>query len=177
MNTITHRGNTVQLLGDLPMPGSVAPDARLVLPGMIGTSIYETRAEVKVLLCMPSLDTSTCARETRAFNEHLSGMAAVKGVVITLDLPFAMKRFCELEGITNIVPASDFRYKDFLSNYGVEIGEGTLAGLHARAVFILDSNNVVHYSELVADISSEPDYGKALEAITKLTAVSNEYNR
>ncbi len=163
--TIQHKGNTLKLSGDLPVIGTIAPDFKVVLSDLKETSLAELGNKNKVLLCMPSLDTSTCALETKTFNTKLGKIENLEALVITKDLPFAMRRFCETEGIANVRPASDFRYNDFSIKYGVELIEGGLKALHARAVFVLDAENKVVYTELVSDLSAEPDYDAALAVI------------
>ncbi len=165
MTTTTHKGNTLKLSGDLPTVGSQAPDFKLVLADLTEITLADLGTKTKVLICMPSLDTSTCALETKTFNKKLSKNDNLEALIITKDLPFAMKRFCETEGIENVQSASDFRYNSFSDNYGVELTEGVLKALHARAVIVLDGNNKVVYSELVPDISAEPNYDAALDAI------------
>ncbi len=163
-----HRGNEIPLSGELPKVGETAPNFRFVLADLKESSLAETGSGIKVLMCMPSLDTSTCALETKTFNNKLGGMENLSALVITKDLPFAMRRFCETEGIANVQSASDFRYNEFAQAYGMELMGGTLKGLHARAVLVLDKNNVVRYSELVPDVSQEPNYDAALAVIAGL---------
>lgn len=168
MTTIVHKGNKLALSGDLPPVGSIAPDFKLVLGNLDEIHLSDLGDKIKVLLCMPSVDTSTCALETKTFNQKLADDERVAGLVITKDLPFALKRFCAMEGISNVRSASDFREGVFAKNYGVEIMDGNLRCLHARAVFVLDSTNKIVYSELVSDLSNEPDYQAALHAIASL---------
>ncbi len=169
MASTIHKGNVIQLSGELPAIGSTAPDFTLVLANLHEVKLADLADKVKVLICLPSLDTSTCALETKTFNRQLETIENLAALVISKDLPFAMRRFCETEGIVNLQAASDFRYSNFAKNYGVELMAGTsLQGLHARAVFVLDQNNVVGYSELVADVSTEPNYEAAMQAIKQL---------
>jgi thioredoxin-dependent peroxiredoxin len=106
--------------------------------------------------------------ETKKFNEKLSGINDVEGIVVSKDLPYAIRRFCELEGIKNVTGVSDFRYGEFVEKYNTEIMDGGMKGLSSRAVFVLNKENIVQYTELVPEISQEPDYQKALDAIAKL---------
>lgn len=168
MTTVTHRGNVLNLSGSLPEIGSQAPDFTLVLSNLKEISLADLGDKIKVLMCMPSLDTSTCALQTKIFNKRLGLNEDIVALVVTKDLPFAMTRFCETEGIDNVKAASDFRYNSFADNYGVELLEGSLKALHARAVVVIDRNNKVAYTELVKDISAEPDYDTALQAIASL---------
>ncbi len=119
----------------------------------------------KVLNIVPSLDTPVCATSTRKFNEKAGGMTNTVVLVISADLPFAMRRFCEAEGLDNVVTLSTLRGRDFHTSYGVVITDGPLKGLTARAVVVLDENNKVKYSQLVPEIKEEPDYDAALAAL------------
>ncbi|CCD40818.1 Thiol peroxidase, Tpx-type [Candidatus Paraburkholderia kirkii UZHbot1] len=119
----------------------------------------------KVLNIVPSLDTPTCATSTRKFNEAASKLNNTVVVVVSADLPFAMKRFCTTEGIENVVSASTFRGREFAQAYGVDITSGPLRGLTARAVVVLDENNKVLHSQLVSEIKDEPNYDAALAAL------------
>jgi thiol peroxidase len=118
-----------------------------------------------VLNIVPSLDTPTCAQSTRVFNQKASGMTNTVVLVISADLPFAMSRFCSAEGLNNVVTLSTFRGRDFHGKYGVDIADGPLKGLTARAVVVLDENNKVLHFELVPEIANEPNYDAALAAL------------
>jgi thiol peroxidase len=120
-----------------------------------------------VLNIVPSLDTPTCATSTRKFNEAANGMQNTVVLVVAADLPFAMARFCGAEGLSNVVPLSTFRNRDFHTNYGVDIADGVLKGLTARGVVVLDENNRVLHSQLVPEIKNEPDYDAALSALRR----------
>ena len=119
----------------------------------------------KVLNIVPSLDTPTCQVSTRKFNEKAGSLANTVVLVVSADLPFAMKRFCEAEGLNNVVTLSTMRGRDFHGKYGVDIADGVLKGLTARAVVVLDESNKVIYSQLVPEIKNEPDYDAALAAL------------
>ncbi len=119
----------------------------------------------KVLNIVPSLDTPTCAASERRFNQLAGSLDNTVVVTISADLPFAQTRFCASEGLDNVVNLSLMRGREFLRNYGVEIVDGVLAGLAARAVIVLDGNNAVRYTELVGEIKNEPDYDAALAAL------------
>jgi thiol peroxidase len=119
----------------------------------------------KVLNIVPSLDTPVCATSTRKFNEKAGGLPNTVVLVISADLPFAMSRFCVAEGLKNVQTLSTFRNPSFLQNYGVNINEGPLKGLTARAVVVLNEDDQVIYSELVSEISNEPNYDAALAAL------------
>ncbi|HEX4888384.1 MAG TPA: thiol peroxidase [Luteibaculaceae bacterium] len=168
MATITHKEIMLKLEGNVPTVGQLAPDFTGVLSDLKEVSLYQSTAKVKVLLPLPSLDTGTCAKETRRFNELLDQRPNLAAWVISMDLPFAMRRFCELEGIKNVTALSDFRSKEFGAKYGMFIAEGAMRGLHARAVFVLDQDNVIRHIELVEDLGAEPNYEAALKAIDAL---------
>ncbi|HSZ71046.1 MAG TPA: thiol peroxidase [Cytophagaceae bacterium] len=168
MAQVTLKGNVTHIKGDLPAAGNTAPDFKFVRTDLSESSLYNEGSKVKVIIAVPSLDTGTCAIETRQFNQKLADKTNVTGIVISKDLPFAMRRFCETEGIKNIVSASDFRHNEFSKKYNTEIIEGPMTGLSSRAVFVVDSNNVIRYTELVPEIGQEPNYDKVMEALNKL---------
>ncbi len=168
MSSITNNGKTVLLKGDIPPAGDTAPDFTYVTDSMAEASLYDITDPVKVILAMPSLDTGTCSREMIRFDKELEGKEGVYALCMTMDLPFAMKRFCTTENVTNVHVGSDYRYKDFLGEFNVEMLDGALKGLACRAVFVIDDKNEVQYSELVADLGSEPDYEAALSVVDRL---------
>lgn len=155
----------MHIQGPLPAIGQSVPELRFVRQDLAEGSLKDLVGQVVVLFCLPSVDTGVCAVETRTFNEKLAGMG-IPGVVISADLPFALKRFCAAEGIANVQAASDFRYRD-MDRFGVRLTDGTLAGLLARVVFIIDRQGVLRYVQLVPDISSEPDYDAVLAEAKK----------
>ena len=160
--------NTVRLNGELPKVGSKAPDFTLVNTDLKDVSLYSFTGKKKLLNIVPSLDTPTCALSTKKFNEHAKANEDTVMFMISADLPFAQKRFCGNEGLANVVPLSTMRGKDdFAKGYGVMFVEGPLAGITARAVVVIDANDKVVYTELVENVSDEPDYNKALEALEK----------
>jgi thiol peroxidase len=168
LETTAFNGKPVELLEELPGINQEAFDFTFVNTDLTEGSLYDFDGKVKVLIAVPSLDTGICQRETRQFNERLNQKDGVVGIVISKDLPFAMKRFCEAEGLSNIVSASDFRYLDFTREYGTEMVDGPLKGLSARAVFVVDQNNKIRYVELTPDIILEPDYDKVIAEVDKL---------
>lgn len=168
LETTAFNGKPVELLEELPGINQEAFDFTFVNTDLTEGSLYDFDGKVKVLIAVPSLDTGICQRETRQFNERLNQKEGVVGIVISKDLPFAMKRFCEAEGLSNIVSASDFRYLDFTREYGTEMVDGPLKGLSARAVFVVDQNNKIRYVELTPDIILEPDYDKVIAEVDKL---------
>ena len=168
LETTAFNGKPVELLEELPGVNQEAFDFTFVNTDLTEGSLYDFEGKIKVLIAVPSLDTGICQRETRQFNERLNQKEGVVGIVISKDLPFAMKRFCETEGLSNIVSASDFRYLDFTREYGTEMMDGPLKGLSARAVFVVDQNNKIRYVELTPDIILEPNYDKIMEVVNQL---------
>ena len=165
MTTVTFLGNPVELAGTLPQAGSTAPDFSLVAGDLADVSLKNYAGKRKLLNIVPSLDTPTCAKSTRVFNEKAGSMANTVVLVVSADLPFAMTRFCSTEGLSNVVTLSTFRGRDFHGKYGVDITDSVLKGLTARAVVVLDENNKVIHSQLVPEIKDEPDYEAALAAL------------
>ena len=165
MSTVTLGGNTINVAGNFPQKGLAAPAFSLVAGDLSNKGLQDFAGKRKVLNIVPSLDTPTCATSTRKFNEKASNLPNTVVLVISADLPFAMGRFCTLEGLKNVVPLSLMRGRDFLKNYGVEIVDGPLAGVSARAVVVLDANDKVIYSQLVPEIKDEPNYDAALAAL------------
>ena len=165
MASVTLGGNPVNVAGSLPAVGQTAPDFTLVGKDLKPVSLKDYVGKRKVLNIVPSLDTPVCATSTRKFNEQAGKATNTAVLVISADLPFAMGRFCSTENIENVTPASVFRNREFLKNYGVDITDGPLAGVAARAVVVLDENNKVLHSELVPEIKTEPNYDAALAAL------------
>jgi len=165
MATIKLKGNPVHTIGNLPSKGATAPDFKLVKTDLSETSLTDYAGKRIVLNIFPSLDTSTCASSVRQFNAKAQSMKNTVVLCISMDLPFAQKRFCGAEGLNDVIPASVFRTPDFGKNYGVTITDGALAGLMSRAVVILDENKKVIYTEQVPEISQEPDYMAALSVL------------
>lgn len=167
MATVTLGGNLIHLGGQLPATGASAPAFSLVGTDLRDMSLKDFAGKRKVLNIVPSLDTPTCATSTRKFNEGAGNLPDTVVLVISADLPFAMRRFCETEGLKNVVSLSTLRGREFLRDYGVAIEDGPLAGLAARAVVVLDENDRVIYTELVPEIKQEPDYASALAALKR----------
>ncbi|MEP5614374.1 MAG: thiol peroxidase [Cyclobacteriaceae bacterium] len=160
------KGNEVNTSGNLPEVGSQAPDFNLVNKDLSPLSLSDLKGSKVILNIYPSVDTGTCAMSTVRFNKEASNLSNTKIVCVSMDLPFAFGRYCEAEGIDNLVTASNFRDKgSFGKSYGVEIVDGPLTGLNARAVVVLDEGGKVTHTELVSEIVNEPDYDKALAAI------------
>jgi thiol peroxidase len=165
MANVTLGGNPIKVAGSFPGKGDTAPDFTLTSKDLKDMSLKDFSGKRKVLNIVPSLDTPVCAKSTRIFNERAGAAANTAVLVISADLPFAMNRFCGAEGINNVVTLSTVRNHDFHARYGVDITDGPLKGLTARAVIVLDENNRVLHSQLVAEIKNEPDYDAALAAL------------
>lgn len=163
MIEVTFNGDSVTLIGEIPRVGDKAPDAVVVTTELKEKLIGGSRGSLQLLITVPSLDTPVCETETKKFNELLANYKDVDATVVSMDLPFADKRFCETFGI-NIDVASDFRYRD-LEKYGVLIGDGILKGLCARAVFIIDKDGKIAYVQVVPEITNEPDYDDVIKAL------------
>ena len=165
MTTVTLGGNTINLAGSFPQKGQSAAPFSLVATDLSNKGLQDFAGKRKVLNIVPSLDTPTCATSARKFNERASNLPNTVVLVISADLPFAMGRFCTLEGLKNVVPLSLMRGRDFLKSYGVEIVDGPLAGVAARAVVVVDENDKVIHAQLVPEIKDEPNYDAALAAL------------
>ena len=165
MASITLGGNPINTNGELPKVGSTAPEFQLVKNDLSVASLADFAGKKLVLNIFPSIDTGTCATSVRTFNAKASALENTTVLCISRDLPFAQKRFCGAEGLENVENLSDFKSGDFGKNFGLEIVDGPLAGLHSRAVVILDENGVVKYTEQVSEIADEPNYEAALAAL------------
>ena len=165
MSTVTLEGNPVNVEGHFPQPGEKAHSFMLVDKDLNDVALSHFKGKRKVLSIVPSLDTPTCAQSTRVFNQQAASLANTVVIVISSDLPFAQARFCGAQGIENVITLSTLRGRDFHRDYGVLITEHPLTGLTARAVIVLDENDTVIYSQLVPEISDEPDYDAALAAL------------
>ncbi len=164
MAQVTFKGSAVTTTGNLPAVGSEAPDFRLVAVDLSDKSLASFAGKKKVLTINPSYDTGVCQKAARTFNQRMSERSDVVVLMISADLPFAQKRFCEAEALTNVVPVSSFR-STFGADYGVNMVTGPLAGLTARAVVVLDEQNKVVYSQLVPEVVQEPDYDAVVSAL------------
>jgi len=165
MATTHLKGNPVNTSGNLPAVGSPAPGFRLTGGNLADVGLEAFAGKRKVLNIVPSLDTAVCAASARFFNQAAASLDHTAVLVISADLPFAQGRFCSTEGLANVTPLSMMRDRDFARDYGVLQIDGPLAGLCARAVVVLDENDVVLYTQLVDEITTEPDYEAALAAL------------
>lgn len=161
----TLAGAPVTLFGKFPEVGQTAPAFTLVDKDLQDVSLQSFAGKRKVLNIVPSLDTAICATSTRRFNKVAGKLNNAVVLVISADLPFAMKRFCAAEGLDNVTTLSLMRGRDFMRNYGVKIADTALAGVTARAVLVLDENDRILHAELVDDIKHEPNYDAALAVL------------
>ena len=163
--TVTLRGNPLTLGGSEVKPGQAAPDFTAIDNGLQTVRLSDAKGKVVILSSVPSLDTPVCDTETRRFNQEAGALGSdVEVWTISMDLPFAQKRWCGAAGVTAVKTLSDFREKSFGQHYGVAITSGPLAGVNARAVFVVGKDGKVKHVEYVPEIASEPNYAEALSA-------------
>ena len=160
------KGTPVQLSGELPRPGAAAPDFTLTRSDLSDVSLTDYAGKTVVLNIFPSIDTPVCAMSVRKFNAEIGNFDNAVVLCVSADLPFAHARFCGAEGLDHVVSASTFRSSGFGDAYGMRITGGPLAGLMARAVVVIDGQGKVAYTQLVEEISQEPDYDKALGCLS-----------
>ena len=163
--TVTLRGTPLRVEGDLPVAGAKAPDFKLTSGALAEVSLKDFAGKRKVFNIYPSIDTPTCATSTRKFNEAAGKLANTVVLCVSGDLPFAAKRFCDMEGLANVSHLSTFRNPEFMKAWGVAFAEGPLLGLTVRAVVVLDENDKVIHAEMVPEIAQEPNYEAALKAL------------
>jgi thiol peroxidase len=165
MQTTMFKGSEVKLAGDIVNVGDDAPKATAVGTDLSDVEIGGAKDKVQLIITLPSLDTDTCAAETRRFNVDVNNLDICETTVISMDLPFASDRFCSTQGIENLTVASDYIDKEVSKAYGVLMDNNKLKGLSARAVFVVDRNGKIVYKEIVSEVTDEPNYEAALEAI------------
>ena len=165
MAKITLAGNPINTNGYLPKVGTKAPDFELINTDLSISKLSDYKGSKVVLNVFPSIDTSVCATSVRAFNKEASSLSNTKVLCVSKDLPFAQSRFCEAEGLDDVVNHSDFREGKFGKDYGLQIIDGPLQGLHSRAVIVIDEEGTIMYTEQVPEITQEPNY---VDAIKKL---------
>src|SRR5436309_11079504 len=169
--TVTFKGNPLTLVGPEIRSGQAAPDFTATDNGLQPTRLSQARGKVLILSAVPSLDTPVCDTETRRFNEEASRLGeGVEVWTISMDLPFAQKRWCGAAGVSRVKTLSDFRDRAFGQAYGTLIKDGPLAGLEARAVFVVGKDCHVRHVEYVKEVTTEPDYEAALAAARSATA-------
>ena len=164
-STVTLGDNPFQVNGDFPQKGQTAAAFSLVGKDLADVTLASFAGKRKILNIFPSIDTPTCATSVRKFNQTANDLSNTVVLCISADLPFAQGRFCGAEGLANVITLSTMRGSEFLNAYGVALATGPLAGVAARAVVVLDENNKVVHSELVAEIKNEPDYAATLKAL------------
>lgn len=165
-SAVTMKGNPLTLVGTMPKVGDKAPDVTVVGNDLSDVRLADYAGKVVIIAAVPSLDTSVCDRETRRFNKEASGLGPdVQILTLSMDLPFAQKRWCGAEGIKDLRTLSDHRAARFGESYGVLIKELRLL---ARSIFVIDRQGVVRYVQLVKEQSEEPDYAAALDAARHL---------
>jgi len=165
MSVTKFKGASVELFGEIPVIGSLAPNFRLIDSDLNEVQLSDYREHNLILNVFPSIDTPVCAMSVRKFNQNADKMSNTKVLAISHDLPFALKRYCAAEGLKNIIPLSAFRYRQFGQDYGLLMKSGPLKGLLARAVIVINKERKVIYTELVPDIGDEPNYDSALDAV------------
>ncbi|MBD8043388.1 thiol peroxidase [Arthrobacter sp. Sa2BUA2] len=164
MATTAFKENPVRTSGEIPAVGTSAPAFELVGTDLAAVTLSGFAGRRVVLNIFPSVDTGVCAQSVRRFNEVAAGLENTAVVCVSKDLPFALGRFCGAEGIENVVAASAFR-SSFGEDFGLTQADGPLAGLLARAVVVLDADGTVLYTQLVPEITTEPDYDDVVAAL------------
>lgn len=165
MAKVTLKGNEISTSGDLPKKGDSAPDFSLTKADLSDVTLKSFSGKKLVLNIFPSIDTAVCATSVRKFNEQAGKLENTTVLCISADLPFAQSRFCGAEGLKNVITLSELRNRDFGKEYGLRITNGPLAGLLARSVVVVDESGKVLYTELVPEITHEPNYENAIAAL------------
>jgi len=165
MATVTLHGDTIHTLGELPTVGSTPPDFTLTKSDLSSASLSDYKGKNVVMNIFPSIDTGTCAKSVRQFNEEAAELDNTVVLCISKDLPFAQARFCGAEGIKNVEMLSDFRNGNFGKGYKLEFTDGPLQSLLSRSVIVLNAEGKIIYTEQVPEIVDEPNYKAALEAL------------
>lgn len=165
MADVFFNGMECHTYGTLPAAGTQAPDFELTGADLSPVKLSDYKGRRVVLNIFPSLDTPVCAASVRRFNVEATKLPDTSVICVSMDLPFGMSRFCTVEGIENVTVASAFRSRGFVENYGVELVDGPLKGLLARAVVIIGADGTVKYADLVHEITDEPDYAAALKVL------------
>ncbi len=165
MSSTKFQGTPVKLAGNDVKVGDNAPEVTVVGADLGEIKIGGKQDKKQIIVFLPSLDTTVCAAQARAFNQKASQVPNATVVIVSMDLPFAMGRFCTTEGIENLKVGSDFRNKDFATSYGVLLADSPLKGLSARGAFIVDTDGKIAYKQIVPEITDEPDYDDVLANI------------
>lgn len=164
MSTVTFKGNEIKLEGTLPKVGESLPCFTAVKADLSEITLCELKGKKVVLNIFPSVDTGVCAQSVREFNKRAAELTDTEILCLSMDLPFALGRFCGAEGLERVTPASVFRCREF-DKLGLKMAEGPLRGLCARTVICLDEEGKILYEELVSEVTQEPNYEAALEAL------------
>jgi thiol peroxidase len=163
---ITFKGDPLTLVGEEIDVGDSMPDVTLVTPDLEEVKLSDFAGQKIVLSVVPSLDTPVCSTQTRTFNEKATSLGGdVVVLTVSMDLPFAQKRWCGAEGIQNVRTLSDYRYREFGAKFGLLIKELQLL---SRAVLVVDSGGTIRYVQIVSEVTNEPDYDAAVEAVESL---------
>ncbi len=165
MPSITLKGNPIEVVGEEVRVGQKAPDFRLQLSDMSDCSLATHAGKTRVLCAVPSLDTPVCDIEMKRFNEEAAKLDNTVVICVSMDLPFAQKRWCGANQAEAIVAASDHRDATFGHAYGCLVKGGPLDRCLVRAVFVIDSDDVIQHVEYVSEIAEEPDYAAVLAAV------------
>ncbi|EAJ6142151.1 thiol peroxidase [Campylobacter lari] len=156
MSNIIYKDQEIELIGDELEVGDNAPRITIRTKNLAPVEIAPP-GKTQILLTFPSLDTQVCSKQAKETNKRLASMKNIEVIIISMDLPFAMDRFCATEGVDDIIVASDFAFKDFGTNYGVLIGDSIFAGLLARAAFVVKDGKIV-YKQLVKELMGKIDF-------------------
>jgi thiol peroxidase len=160
---ITFKGNPMTLVGPELNVGDTAPDFNAVGADLSPINLSTDAGKTRLVIAVPSLDTAVCSLETKKFSDRVKELSGdTVAYVVSMDLPFAQKRFCGSEGVDNIKTVSDYREASFAENYGILIKELKLL---ARSVFVIDPNNKITYKQIVNEVTNEPDYDAAINAV------------
>ena len=163
--SVTFKGAEATLEGKGVNVGDIAPKVELVAKDLSTFSVGNASNKFQILIAVPSLDTGVCASEARKFNEKIASKDNVEAVVISMDLPFAMGRFCSTEGIENLKVGSDFRGAKFAKEYGILLANTPLQVLCARAIFVINPQCNISYTQIVAEFRTEQDHQAVLDAL------------
>jgi len=169
MASITLKGSPITTIGELPEINTMAPDFTLTKTDLSDATLKDFSGKTIVLNIFPSIDTPVCAASVRKFNDEASRFDNTLVLCISADLPFAHQRFCEVEGLKDVIPLSVFRSQEFGTNYGVTITDSPLKGLMSRAIVVIDKTGNVVYKQQAPEIAQEPNYDEALKAISEIT--------
>ena len=168
MATVTFKGSPARMDGQMPQEGAQAPDFSLVANDMSTISLKDSQGKVRIVSVVPSIDTGVCSMETARFNREMDNLPDnVVGYTVSVDTPFAQKRWCGVEGVEKMKLLSDFKGQKFAHDYGVYLND---LGIMARCVFIIDKDGKIAYTQLVPEVSQEPDYNAVIEKARALAS-------